>query len=172
MSVRYISSQYGKKATGDVVVRVDIYTATALGRGMLGRLYPGKRTRYSFYRRLSGPQDQTGHKGVNENLHLSDTRDRTRAVQSVAERLASWLHGPLFSNIIREIADRLLLWTVAFIRFIFYHYVTVLMASALMVLSQSPEISRSSHCICLYTHSDPTSTTRSYAVVLVWHHSR
>ena len=39
--------------------------ATALGRGRvasrtLGRLYP----RYSFYRRLSGPQDQSGQGGV------------------------------------------------------------------------------------------------------------
>ena len=45
--------------------KAHIYTARALERGRvasptLGRLYP----RYSFYRRLSGPQDQSGHEGV------------------------------------------------------------------------------------------------------------
>ena len=42
---------------------------------------PGEIPRYSFYRRLSGPQGQSGHEGVKKNLHPSDTRDRTRAVQ-------------------------------------------------------------------------------------------
>ena len=43
-----------------------VYTATALGKGrmasptMLSSLY----LRYSFYSRLSGPQKQSGHKGV------------------------------------------------------------------------------------------------------------
>ena len=42
-----------------------VYTATALGKGrvaspILGHLY----TRYSFYSRLSGPQEQCGYKGV------------------------------------------------------------------------------------------------------------
>ena len=56
---------------GVVDVRVYIYTATALGRGrvaspMLSCLYPPlvKGPQYSIYRRLSGPQDQPGHKGV------------------------------------------------------------------------------------------------------------
>ena len=35
----------------------------------LGRLYPGEIPRYSFYRRLSGPQGQSGHEGVKKNLH-------------------------------------------------------------------------------------------------------
>ena len=44
-----------------------VYTATALGKGrvaspMLGRLYPP----VSFYSRLSGPQEQSGHEGVKE----------------------------------------------------------------------------------------------------------
>ena len=70
--------------------RVHIYTATALERGRvasptLGRLY----IRYSFYRRLSIPQDQPGHEEVKKSLHTSDTRDRTRAVQPVAKRLAA-----------------------------------------------------------------------------------
>ena len=61
-------------------------TATALGRGRvasptLGRLYPEESPRYSFYMRLSGPQDQSGHEAVKKNLHPSDTRHRTRAVQ-------------------------------------------------------------------------------------------
>ena len=36
----------------------------------------------SFYRRLSEPQDQSGHEGAKKILHPSDTRDRTRAVQA------------------------------------------------------------------------------------------
>ena len=82
------------KAHGDMDARVHILTATALGRGRvasptLGRLYPRESPRYSFYRRLSGPQDQSGHEGAKKNLHPSDTRDRTRAVQTVAQRLAA-----------------------------------------------------------------------------------
>ena len=46
--------------------RLNIFTATALGRGRvasptLSLLYSEKSPRYSFYRRLSGPQDQSGH---------------------------------------------------------------------------------------------------------------
>ena len=57
------------KSHGDVDARVHMYTATALGRGgvvipTLGRLYPPGKTLYSFYRRLSGPEDQPGHEGV------------------------------------------------------------------------------------------------------------
>ena len=55
---------------------------------------PEERPRYSFYRRLSGPQDQSGHEGAKKNLHPSDTRDRTRAVQPVAQRLAAWATWP------------------------------------------------------------------------------
>ena len=79
---------------GDVNARVHIFTATALGRGRmaspaLGRLYPGEIPRYSFYSRLSGPQGQSGHEGVKKNLHPSNTRDRTRAFQPAAKRLAA-----------------------------------------------------------------------------------
>ena len=42
----------------------------------------GEIPRYSFYRRLSGPQGQSEHEGVKRNLHHSGTRDRTRAVQA------------------------------------------------------------------------------------------
>ena len=74
--------------------RVHIFTAMALGRGRvasptLGRLYPQESPRYSFYRRLSEPLDQSGHEGAKKNLHPSDTRDRTRTVQPVAQRLAA-----------------------------------------------------------------------------------
>ena len=44
-----------------------------------GRLYPGENTRYSFYRRLSEPQDQSGHEGMEKNVHPYVTRGRTRA---------------------------------------------------------------------------------------------
>ena len=83
------------RPTGDVDARVHIFTATALGRGRvasptLGRLYPVESPRYSFYRRLSGPQDQSGHEGMNKNIHFSDTR----VVQPVAECLAAWATWP------------------------------------------------------------------------------
>ena len=35
---------------------------------MLNRLYPGEIPRYSFYRRLTGPQGQSGHEGMKKNL--------------------------------------------------------------------------------------------------------
>ena len=56
---------------------------------------PKQSPRYSFYRRLSGPQDQSGHKGAKKNLHPSNTRDWTRAVQPVAKRLATWATWPM-----------------------------------------------------------------------------
>ena len=67
-----------------------VYTAMALGKcrvasPTLGRLYPW----YSYYSRLSGPQKQSGYEGVKKNLHPSDTRDRTRAVEPVVKRLAA-----------------------------------------------------------------------------------
>ena len=72
----------------DVDARVHIYAATTLRRGRvasltLSRLYPGESPWYSFYRRLSGPQDQSGHEGVKKNLHPSNTQDQTQAVQPV-----------------------------------------------------------------------------------------
>ena len=53
---------------GDLDARVQIFGATALGRGRmanltLDRLYLGK-TPNSSYRRLSGLQVKSGHKGV------------------------------------------------------------------------------------------------------------
>ena len=64
--------------------KVHTYIATAQGRGRvasptLDRLYPEESHRYSFHRRLSVPQDQSGHEGVKKNLHPSDTRDRIQA---------------------------------------------------------------------------------------------
>ena len=70
------------------------YTATVLGRGRvasptLGRLYPRRRFPVFIYKRLSGPQDESGQEGVNKNLHPSDSRDRTWTVQPVAKRPAA-----------------------------------------------------------------------------------
>ena len=59
----------------------------------LDHLYP----QFSFYR-LSRPQDQSGHGGVKKNLHPSYTRDRTRAIQSVAKRLAAWDTWPIMES--------------------------------------------------------------------------
>ena len=44
-------------------------------------LLPGE-SHYSFYRRLSGLQDQSGREEKKKILHTSTTRDRTQAVQS------------------------------------------------------------------------------------------
>ena len=73
---------------GDVNAVIDIFTVTAIGRGRvasptLGRFYLGTH----FYG--SGPQDETGHEGVKKNLHSSDTRARTRAMQPVVKHLAA-----------------------------------------------------------------------------------
>ena len=89
------------RPTGDVDARVHVFTATALWWGRvaiptLGRLYPGEIPRYSFYRRLSGPQGQSGHEGMKKNFHPSDTRDRTRTVQPVVKRLAAWATWPTY----------------------------------------------------------------------------
>ena len=71
------------KATGDVDARIHIYIAMTLGSGRMvaspavGPFTPGERPLYSFYRRLSGPQDQSGHEGVKKNLNSSDSRHRT-----------------------------------------------------------------------------------------------
>ena len=64
-----VSPITGHGAPWGMWARVHIFTATALGRDRvasptLGRLYPGEIPQYSFYRRLSGPQDQSGHKGA------------------------------------------------------------------------------------------------------------
>ena len=67
-----ISPLQAMKVTGDVDARVHIYTATAVGRGKVSGPRLGW---YSFYRRLSGFQKQSGHKGVKKNLYPSDTRD-------------------------------------------------------------------------------------------------
>ena len=76
------------------ILPLDYSGGLALGRDRvasptLWRLYPWGKPRYSFYSRLSGLQDQSGFEGVKKNLHPSDTRDRTRAVQPIAKRLAA-----------------------------------------------------------------------------------
>ena len=68
-----------KGAVDARVNRLYMYIATTLGRGRLasptlGRLAPGEKHRFSFYRRLN-VHDQSGHEGVKKNLYLSDTRD-------------------------------------------------------------------------------------------------
>ena len=79
----------------------------------LGRLYPGK-YRYSCYSRLSGPHRHR----VKKKLYFSDTRDRTRAVQLIAKRLAAcatWLSpGTLLnlgrgSDVLRTLSERTLI---------------------------------------------------------------
>ena len=71
---------------------VHIYTATAQGRGKVanptrGRLYSRGEARYSFYRRLSGPQKLSGFEVVNKNLHPSNTGFEPRP--PVVKRLAA-----------------------------------------------------------------------------------
>ena len=57
-------------------------------------LYPRGKTRYPFYRRLSGPQ---GRSGRTENLvHI---RIRSRAVQPVVSRYTDWATVPTFIKV-------------------------------------------------------------------------
>ena len=55
----------------------------------LDAVTPGESHQYSFYIRLSGPQDQSRHEAVKKNLYPTDPRDRTRVVQPIAKRLAA-----------------------------------------------------------------------------------
>ena len=64
--------------------------ATALGGDRvdsptLGRLYARRRSPVLIFRRLNGPQDQSGHEGLKKNLEPSDTQNRTRAVQACSQ---------------------------------------------------------------------------------------
>ena len=73
--------------------RIHICTATVLGGDgvasfTLGCVYTDENTRYSFYRRLSGPQDQSGHEELKKNLRPSDTRDRTRTILPIRKSMA------------------------------------------------------------------------------------
>ena len=70
----HIHSHGTRKEVGLLVLCLAVFT-------------PGN-PRYSYYRILSGPLDQSGHEGVKKNLYASDSRYRTRAVQSVAKLLA------------------------------------------------------------------------------------
>ena len=76
----------------DVDARVYMYTAMTLRRGRvisptLDRVYPLESPKYSFRKRLSEPQDQSGHVRGMENLHPTATRERTLTVQPVAKHL-------------------------------------------------------------------------------------
>ena len=48
---------------------------------------PSRGPKYSFHKRLSGPQDQDG---VKKNLHFSNDQNRTTAFQPVSKRLVAW----------------------------------------------------------------------------------
>ena len=92
--LHWCSLYRSRRPTGDVDARVHMYIAMALGQGgvatpMFDPFTPRKRPLYSFYRRLSGPQEQSGHEGVKKNLHPSNTRDQTQAFQHVAKHLAA-----------------------------------------------------------------------------------
>ena len=85
--------------------RVHIFEVTVLGRGrvaspMLGHLSPWESPGNSFYRRLSGSQDQSEQGEVKKNLHPSDTQDRTRAILSIAKCLATWATWPTLAMIL------------------------------------------------------------------------
>ena len=67
-----VSPLQAMKAHGGCGCKGPHIHSTALGRGrvaspMLGRLYPEESPRYSFYRRLSGPQGQSGHEGAKKD---------------------------------------------------------------------------------------------------------
>ena len=67
------------RAHGFVDARVHIFAATARLSLTL------RKPQYSFYSRLSGPQEHSGHGGVKKNLYPSTTR----AVQPVVKRLVA-----------------------------------------------------------------------------------
>ena len=78
---------------------VHIISAMALGRGrvaipILDRLYPWESPEYIFYRRPSGLLDSSRHEGVKNNLHPSEARDRTWAVQPIDKQFLIWAAWP------------------------------------------------------------------------------
>ena len=67
-----------------------VYTATALGKGMvaipmLGCLYSW----YSFYSMLSGPQEQSGYEGVKKISTPLTLAIEPGTIEPVAKRLAA-----------------------------------------------------------------------------------
>ena len=72
---------------------VHVFAATTLEElwwvAILSAVFTPGKHRYSYYRNLSGCQDQSKHEGVKKNLHSSDTRDQIRAVQPVAKGLTA-----------------------------------------------------------------------------------
>ena len=60
----------------------------------LATFTPREIPQYSFYRRLSGPQDQSRHEGIRKKFHPSGTWNCTWAVQPIAKRLAAWATWP------------------------------------------------------------------------------
>ena len=62
-----------------------------------GRTLPPVKTRYPFYRRLGGPQGQSGR---TENLVPTGIRSQT--VQPVVSRLPTELPGPLLDGVLYD----------------------------------------------------------------------
>ena len=63
--------------------------STRVASHMIGHLYTRGKPTVLIFRRLSGPQDQSGQEGVKKNLHHSDTQDQTWAVQPVGKHLVA-----------------------------------------------------------------------------------
>ena len=84
----------GNSSTGDVDARVHIFTAKALGRGRmatptLGCLYPQGNFPVLILEEVEWTPGPVWTRRSEENLHPSDTRDRTWVVQPVAKHLAT-----------------------------------------------------------------------------------
>ena len=80
------------KIHGDVDAMIHIYTAMALGRGNLcsAAFIPQGKLLDLFYRRLSEPQDKSGH-GVKKNLYRPPSGTRGRPARSLAPCRLSYL---------------------------------------------------------------------------------
>ena len=78
------------KAHGGYGCKGPHITAMALGRSgvaspMLNLVDPKESPWYSFYRRLNGSLDQSGHEGAKKYLHPCDIRDGTEGGQPLAK---------------------------------------------------------------------------------------
>jgi len=101
----------------------------------LGRTLPQGKTRYPFYRRLGGPQGQSGRA---ENLVPTEIRSRT--VQPIVSRYTDWATGSTHTTLYEKYKSRrvwLCKLLLLFVRSSLRRIITILLLFFLLVLMVS-----------------------------------
>ena len=105
-NVKVSPLQAWKPTGGGVDASVHIFTATALRTGRfasrtLGRLYPQESTPVLIQQGVEWKaQGQSGHEGMQKNLHPFESQDRIRVVLPAAKRFAVWFTLPRIFRVI------------------------------------------------------------------------